>query len=281
MDLELHARDGYPIAARFFPAERAARGAVLLVGAMGVSQRFYEPLARWLAREGFAAMTFDYRGIGASRRGDLAKLDATIMTWAEHDVAAALDDLRARVPGAPVTWLGHSLGGQIVPLAPNHPTVDRIVTVATGSGYWRENAPPLRRKVWIFWWGAVPIATPLFGYFPGRRLGMVGDLPRGVVDQWRRWCLAPRYAIDVEGPEVEARFAAVTTPIVSFSFTDDEMMSERNVRSIHGFYSGAPKTMLRLSPGDLDVPRIGHFGFFKREMASPLWRPHLLDRLAA
>lgn len=280
MDVELKASDGFPLSARIFPATEKPIGAVLIVGAMGVSQRFYQPLATWLAEQQFTALTFDYRGIGGSRRGSLAKLDATIVTWAERDVAAALEALRVQEPHAPITWLGHSLGGQIVPFVPNRDRAEKIVTVATGSGYWRENAPPLKRKVWIFWWGAVPLATPVFGYFPGRMLGMVGDLPKGVVTQWRRWCLDRKYAVGAEGPEVEARFAGVQTPITSFSFTDDEMMSEQNVASIHGFYAGAPKTMVRFTPADLNVRRIGHFGFFRREMEDVLWRRHLVAELA-
>ena len=39
------------------------------------------------------------------------------------------------------------------------------------------------------------------------------------------------------------QYAAVTTPIVSLSFTDDEFMSARNTESLHGFYTGAQRTM--------------------------------------
>jgi predicted alpha/beta hydrolase len=144
---------------------------------------------------------------------------------------------------------------------------------------WNANAPALRRKVWFFWYGAVPIATPLFGYFPGKRLGMVGDLPRGVIEQWRRWCLNPEYAVGVE-PDARARFAEVTTPIVSFSFDDDEMMSERNIASLHSFYVNAPKTMRRMTPKDVGVKRVGHFGFFRKEMETPLWQAHVAPELA-
>lgn len=279
MDVEITANDDFPLAARVFSAERPV-GAVLLVGAMGVAQRFYEPLATWLAARGFTTMTFDFRGMGASKHGPLADLDADIVRdWAERDTAAALDALAARAPRLPITWIGHSLGGQIVPFVPNHAIADKIVTVATGSGYWRENAATLRRKVWLFWFGAVPIATPLFGYFPGSKLGMVGDLPRGVVNQWRRWCLDRDYAVGAEGPRVSALFADVKTPITSLSFTDDEMMSEKNVASIHGFYTGATKAMHRFTPTELGVKRIGHFGFFRREM-EPLWQEHLVGELA-
>jgi predicted alpha/beta hydrolase len=61
------AADGRQIAARFFFPTGEAKGAVLVVPAMGVSQDYYEPFARWLAQQGFTAATFDYRGTGRSR----------------------------------------------------------------------------------------------------------------------------------------------------------------------------------------------------------------------
>lgn len=273
------APDDTPLAARFYAPVGRARGAALIAGAMGVPQTFYAPLARWLAGEGFHVATFDYRGMGRSRRGSLRDVDADILTWAEQDTAAVLRALQTRARDLPITWIGHSLGGQIVPFVPEHEALAKVVTIATGSGYWRQNAAPLRRKVWLFWFFAVPLATPLFGYFPGKRLGMVGDLPRGVVRQWKKWCMHPDYAAG-DGPEVRARYARVTTPITAISFTDDEMMSAAGTESIHALYSGAPRTMRRVAPADVGLSRIGHFGFFRAEMQDPLWRGILREELA-
>jgi predicted alpha/beta hydrolase len=275
-DVDINASDMTPIAARFYTPSVPGRGAVLLVPAMGVPQSFYGPLATWLAREGYHVATFDYRGMGKSRRGPLSAVDADIITWAEQDTAAVLRALAVRAPGLPITWIGHSLGGQIVPFVQEHYAVSKVITIAAGSGYWRENAAPLRRKVWIFWWLAVPITTPLFGYFPGKALGMVGDLPRGVVKQWRKWCLDPEYA----GGEHRDKYETVATPITAISFTDDDMMSDVNTTKLHALYSRAPRKMLRLSPGDAGVKRIGHFGFFRPEMREPLWEALLAAELA-
>lgn len=255
------------------------RGAVLIVGAMGVPQRFYQAFASWLAGEGFHAATFDFRGMGLSHQGSLRRVDADIITWAEQDTQAVLRALRARAPGLPITWIGHSLGGQIVPFVPDRDGVEKIVTIATGSGYWRENQPQLRRKVWLMWWGAVPIMTPLFGYFPGKRLGMVGDLPRNVIRQWRSWCLHPEYAVG-DGPEVRALYAGVTTPLTALAFTDDEMMSDANTRAIHACYRGTAPVIHRLSPAELGVARIGHFGCFRADLRGPLWDGRIRGELA-
>ena len=270
------AADGQRIAARFFEPRGQAKGAVLIVPAMGCTQRYYEPFARWLASQGFIAATFDYRGTGESRNGALRGFKATIFDWARLDCAAMVDAL----PERPLYWIGHSLGGQILPLVPNAQRVTKAITIATGSGYWRENALRIRPIAWWLWFVLVPIALRLCGYFPGRSLRKVGDLPKGVMEQWRRWCLDPEYAVGAEGDAVRAQYAAVRTPIVSLSFVDDEMMSARNTESIHGFYSGAERKMKRIAPQDIGARHIGHFGFFRSAFETTLWRAHLLPELA-
>ena len=268
--------DGQEIAARFFRPQGAVKGAVLIVPAMGCSQDYYRPFASWLATQGFVAVTFDYRGTGLSRPHALRGFRADILDWARLDCAAMLD----AIPEQPLYWVGHSLGGQILGLVPNKQLVKKAVTVATGSGYWRENTPGIRPKAWWLWFVVTPPALALWGYFPGRTLRKIGDLPKGVMQQWRRWCLDPEYAIGVEGEGVRAQYAAVRTPIVSLSFSDDEMMSLRNTESIHGFYSGAPRKMKRIAPQDIGARRIGHFGFFRSVYEASLWRAHLLPELS-
>jgi predicted alpha/beta hydrolase len=73
-----------------------------------------------------------------------------------------------------------------------------MLTVASGSGYWRDNAPPTKRKALLWWWCIQPVITALCGCLPGKRLGLIGDLPAGVVWQWRRWCMHPSYSLGVE-----------------------------------------------------------------------------------
>jgi len=227
--------DGLPVAARYFAPETSAdsvRGAVLIVSAMGVGQDYYADFAHWLSRHGYAALTFDYRGMGHSRRGSLRGFSANIFDWAKLDCDAAARRLT------------------------------------------------LRCYVWWLWYVIVPLTLPLFGYFPGRRLKKVGDLPHGVMAQWRRWCLHREYSVGVEGEPVRRLFAQVTAPIVSLSFTDDEFMSAQNTASLHGFYTNAPRTMKRIAPAEAGVRRIGHFGFFRRHVAETLWATHLLPELA-
>jgi predicted alpha/beta hydrolase len=270
---------GYDVVATFFHPDGPAKALVLIVPAMGVAQKFYARLAAWLSAQGYLAATFDFVGIGCSRPADLRALKVDITDWARFDCAAMVDALTGAAPGRPLFWLGHSLGGQILGLVPNRQRIAKVVTIACGSGYWLENTPALRWRAWWLWYFAAPMATRLCGYFPGKRLRKVGDLPRGVIEQWRRWCLHPDYAVGVEGPALRAQFAAMRTPITSLSFVDDEFMSARNTESLHGFYLGAPRTMKRIAPTDVGAKKIGHFGFFNAQFQDSLWRFYLLPEL--
>jgi predicted alpha/beta hydrolase len=153
----------------------------------------------------------------------------------------------------------------------NRERIAGLVGVATGSGYWRDNAPPLKRTVLYFWHALVPLATWLFGYFPGARLRKVGDLPRGVILQWRRWCMNPRYHVGAEGEALRAQFESVRFPVVALSMTDDEMMTERGTRVLVDCYANAPRRVERIAPADVQARRIGHFGFFRSAFEPTLW----------
>ena len=268
--------DEHALAARFFGAASGAgpTGAVLIGGAMGVRQDYYRRFAEWLATQGYAVMTFDYRGMGDSRAGAHAKslrgFDADLFAWV-RDYDTAIEALRERAPGVPLYLIGHSLGAQLPGMLRNHGHVAGLLSVAAGSGYWRDNALPLKRTVLYFWYGLVPVATRLFGYFPGRRLRKVGDLPRGVILQWRRWCLDPRYHVGAEGEPVRAQFEQVRFPVVALSITDDELMTERGTRVLVDCYPNAPRRIERIAPADVAAPRIGHFGFFRDQFQSSLW----------
>ena len=274
--LSLESQDGPTLAARVYRPAGAMPpvGAVLIGGAMGVRQDFYRSFARWLANQGFTVMTFDYRGSGDSRAPAQAKtlrgFEADLFSWA-RDYDTAIDALRGEAPALPLYLIGHSLGAQLPGLLRNRDRIDGLLSVAAGSGYWRDNAPRLKRSVLYFWHVLVPLATALCGYFPGRRIGKVGDLPRGVVLQWRRWCLDPRYHVGAEGAAVRAQFEGVRFPVVALSISDDELMTERGTRVLLDCYANAPRRLERVTPAQVQAPRIGHFGFFRDQFQSSLW----------
>ncbi|WP_136418440.1 MULTISPECIES: alpha/beta fold hydrolase [Oxalobacteraceae] len=274
----LSAKDGFNLAAHRFAPPGRAKAVIVLPAAMGVKQEFYFPFARFLAQQGFAVLTFDYRGAGASVparfRHSLRGFKADLFDWAE-DYNTAVRAAKKWQRDMPLLVIGHSLGGQLPGLLPDNHLIDGIITVAAGSGYWRDNAPQLKRFVWIMWYFAVPVYTRLFGYFPGKKLKKVGDLPKGVIFQWARWCKSPHYVVDGKGAPIRAGFENIRVPLLSISFTDDEMMSRRSIDSLHDFYSNAPVERWHIAPQTIQAKRIGHFGFFRQEFQSTLWKQAL------
>ena len=271
--------DGTQIALRVYEPDSPDHGNVVIGGAMGVRQDYYAPFAQWLASQGWRVTTFDYRGSGASMPagGSLRGFKADLFDWT-RDYEAAIDHAHAALPDQPLYLLGHSLGAQLPGLLDNQHKVSGMLSVAGGSGYWRENPPQLKRMVWYFWWVLVPVATRLFGYFPGRKLRKVGDLPTGVIMQWRKWCLNPQYSVGAEGEAVRQRYANARFPVLALSITDDELMTLRGTHSLINLYANAPCEVQRLSPADVGVRRLGHFGPFRSEHEDKLW-PGMAQRL--
>ena len=136
--------DGYPLAITRFPAEGDAWATMLIAGAMAVHRDFYAPIARFFAANGIHVLTFDYRGMGASRPAKLRGFEASVTDWAQKDMNAMLTAARKPAPHLPLLLLGHSLGGQILGIVPENAQVAAAINVTAGSGYYRFNE--------VMWW---------------------------------------------------------------------------------------------------------------------------------
>jgi predicted alpha/beta hydrolase len=63
------------------------------------------------------------------------------------------------------------------------------------------------------------------------------------------------------------------------SFTDDELMSDASIADLHDRFVNADQVRQRYSPTQLEVPRMGHHGFF-RARHQDLWDELVLPYLA-
>lgn len=276
--LVLNTDDQRSISLRLFAANKP-RAVVIMAGALGVPQGCYEKFARFLQAHGLSVITFDYFGTGASLQGHPRHCNTDLIEWAEKDCSSVIRFARQHYPQLNIHWIGHSIGGQLLGLIPEVNQLTQAITMTCGSGYWRHNAPPTRRIVWLLWFFIAPVSVKLMGYYPGSRLNMVGDLPAPVMRQWRRWCLNPDYMIGAEGQNVKQRYASVKIPIRGLAFTDDEMMSRNNIESMHGFYCQAPVNLQFFTPQELGEQHIGHLGWFRARYQQSIWKSLLLPLL--
>lgn len=274
-ELQIPAGDGRLLGATIFtPAEPSGQEhpVTVLASATGVKRRFYDAYALFLAEGGLHVITFDYRGIGGSRSGALGSFRATAREWGELDLNGVLTWAMARFPGERVGIVGHSIGGQLVGLAPAAAMADRVLMISAQSGYWPLFDAPLRYVYALLWYAGIPALTRMFGFLPARSLGLGEDLPAGVAQEWAQWCRTPGYLIEaLDDPVVQARYADVRLPILAYSASDDPMAPPRAVDALLALYANADVERRHVFPRDVGLDSIGHFGFFRNGARGVLW----------
>jgi len=269
--------DGVDLRGTVYAPQGQHRRAVLVSGGLGIPQRFYAPFASWLAQRGHLVLTFDLRGMGASRRPEhrrsLRGLDADMLTWARQDFPAAVQALSDLAGGESIALIGHSLGAHHAAMtdAETQARIDTVVSVAAGSGYWRDWAAPSRRLAPLMLHLAAPLLTPMLGYFPGKALRMVGDLPGPAMRQWTRWCRHPGFAWGAEPDLIQPSLQSARFRIEAFSFTDDDAMTENCTRKLLAAMPNALSNLHVIEPQTLGLPAIGHVGAFRPQVSHALW----------
>jgi predicted alpha/beta hydrolase len=269
-DVTVAARDGYPLAASAFLPAVPVESWVIVNSATAVPRTYYARFARFLAEQGFAAVTYDYRGIGGSRPRRLRGFEARMRDWAQLDAAGVVDWLDAR-HGGRVLAVGHSFGGQALGLLPRPERLAGAIVVGSQSGHWRHWPGWRAPLVAAFWHAVIPALCGVCGYYPASVLRMGVDMPAGVAREWAEWGRQRGYVTDADGGALRASYARVAFPIRSYSFSDDMLAPPRAAEALLGFYSGARIERRALTPRDLGVKTIGHWGFFRERFRDPLW----------
>jgi predicted alpha/beta hydrolase len=163
------------------------RSIVLLLPAMGVAARYYEPFAATLSARGHVVAALDFPGQGKSLPRATRATRCGYADLVDVDLPAAVARLTAAYPSTPLVLLGHSMGGH---LALRHAaragsTVDAVVLVATGSVWYRCFGGTRTVRNLVF--SQLMVATAaVVGHWPGDRAGFAGRQPAGIVRDWAR-----------------------------------------------------------------------------------------------
>ncbi|MBK7792689.1 MAG: alpha/beta fold hydrolase [Betaproteobacteria bacterium] len=283
--------DEFSLCARLsVPINSEAADAVALINAgAGIDSRYYERFASYLAEAGIPTLVYDYRGIGRSRPQSMRGFEASVEEWGSKDCAAVLDWLAERFPGARRIVIGHSVGGFLTGFARNGHLIDHMVLVGAHTGYWGDYAPYARPWMYLLWHAFMPAVTRLVGYFPGRWLHMLEDLPRGVALEWaaRR---KPDFWWNVRGAdgqpdvaridEVLGRFRSIHASVLALRFEDDPFATVAATERVLGLYSGCTAEQRLVTRANAGGQKIGHFGFFRSRFRDTLW-PEVLRWLQA
>lgn len=254
--------------------------ALIINPATGVIARYYSRYAAYLARAGFIVLTYDYRGIGLSRPKSLRGFRATKHDWGALDCEAALQFLHQQSPDLPISAVCHSIGGFVLGLAPSAVRVQRALFVGCQYAYWQDYWLPLRLPMWMNWHLVMPLLTKIFGYFPGKRLGWLEDLPAGVAMEWatrfhpafhRRYQSLPHAQPPVPNHALEARMAAIRADILALADSRDPFATPSATRRLFAYFKQCHREFVQIDARRNRLPKLGHFGFFHNRFANSLW----------
>ena len=273
------ARDGYPLGATLhLPREAPLVGLVLVHAATAVPARYYAPFAAALAGHGLAALTYDYRGIGASRPPRLRGFGASMRDWIDLDAEGVTAWARAAHPGLPLLAVGHSLGGHAVGLCSGsrHLAGAALVSSAVAWIGYMQGAPERLRVG-----GLLRVVGPglmlAFGYVPMGWLGMGEDLPGPAFRDWAHWIGQRRYFFDDPSMNAAARFARVRGPLLLVGADDDPWTPAPAIDLLGSYFTGAPRERWQII-SSATTGRVGHTSFFRERHGETLW-PRLIDWL--
>lgn len=275
--------DGVTLRGHWWHADgrNAQRPVVLVNAATSVRAAYYHRFATYLQRHGMDVLTYDYRGIGESRPRTLRGFHAGWYDWGRHDTEAAIQEALRQCPGQPLLFVGHSIGGALIGLAPSHTAVQRLFTMGAQFAHWPDYAAQRRLGLRLKWHLVMPVLTAALGYFPGQRLGWLEDTPRGVVRDWT----APAERLEdlfahgrgsrrlspTERQALAAHMARLQAPILALGTSDDEFGTPAALQRLLRQFPHAPAIHWHLRPQDLGVPAIGHFAFFHSRFERSLW----------
>ncbi len=267
----LTCEDGYQLSATLFQPTTPLKGAVLIAPATGIKRQFYAHFATFLTSQGFGVLTFDNRGIGDSLSTSLRRCDASLVSWGQLDMPAALDALGDFFPDQPYFLVGHSAGGQLVGLMPNAHKLAAFINFGSSSGSLRNMRRSYRLKAHFFMNVFIPVSNLLFGHTKSHWVGMGEPLPKGVARQWRDWCNGSGYVKTEFGRDIrDHNYDSLKIPSKWIIASDDNIANEKNLQEMIEVYGGSKSRSCVLYPSAFGLDGIGHMRFFSRH-AERLW----------
>ncbi len=193
-EITILAKDGYALTAILREPNSPIKGIVQIHCGTGIPQVLYAHFAEFLTENGYATLTFDYRGIGKSKYGSLKEFKADLLDWGQLDMTGVFDWVLKTYPNERKIIVAHSMGGQLVGLMENNDKIDQLFLVASSTGYWRDMSSPYK---WIMppigFFLLIPLQIFLYGFIKAKKTKQGEDLPLGVGRQWRKWCMSPNY----------------------------------------------------------------------------------------
>lgn len=258
------------------------KAVVQLNGGTATKKEFYLPFLEYLCENGFICCLWDYRDSGESAPESLKDCDYTFLDYGMKDMSAIKYFLRERFPELPFLIVAHSVGGQQLGFIEDLSGIKGVLACAVSTGYMRHMPLGYRILSNYFFFIFSPLSVLFTGYIAAKRFGIMEDLPKKVVAEWRDWCMKPNYFFNKKfyGKTVpEGKFLDYNFPIHLYWTTDDPISNKNSISSFwKNVKNTAPIEIHQIKPADYQMKSIGHHGFFKKKLRDTLW-PEMLEKL--
>lgn len=227
--------------------------------AMGVKSSFYQTIASYFNEHGFNCLLFDYHGmffeVGSREATDIAAFGRT-------DLASVIDYATAELQTTDLFFIGHSVSGQVLPLAPNANAFKAAYLVASQSVDVTNWSGRSRLAANAFWNILIPAAVTLYPYLPSWVYGGKHHLSKSVARDWARLAKS-QGGIAEDSRYNTSRYRAFTVPTKFVSIEGDNLLAPKKaVAHLYQQYGSPIKNLHHQSAAS--SKHLDHFSFFKK-----------------
>ncbi len=270
-ELFLQTSDQISLALKIFKPSLSNNKLLIINAATGVKQQVYFSFAKYLAKEGFTVITYDYRGIGESKPTKMKGFDATMRTWGAVDFPAVTDYIQIHFQNHEKFCLGHSVGALILGMNPSSKIFKKFIFVTTQDAYVGNLKWNVALLGTVGFGLAVPLTCSFFGYFPAHRFGLGESLPKGVAYDWRTLILNKKSTSRLY-EKIEEDFSKdLRQETLIIHAEDDHWVTQKGMDNLmKNVYPNLKKTFREIKISESEKGEIGHINFF-RSYNKNLW----------
>ncbi len=237
---------------------------LIIMPAMGVYSKYYEPLAVEVQKKGWIAVTTDLRGNGNNSIRVSKNTNFGYHEMITYDWPSIINKVKNILPNNPLFLVGHSLGGQLSTLyaSINPNKVHGIILIASCSVYFKGWDFPKNIGILVGTQSA-KIISKIIGYFPGRKIGFAGTEAKRLISDWSYNSLTGTYKLSKNIKNFEDSLSNLEIPVLAISFIKDKLAPFRAVENLCQKLKKASVTHIQLKYDINQTVILDHFNWVK------------------